>query len=198
VSRPGMKDRLTHRSQEERDLALWADATLSPLRRQSAEVDVAGLVMRRITASRPQPVASILPVRWHRPAWAATLVLGCAAVLLLTTTAVVMVANGDEGARTTITLAGTAGALFLHGLAAAGGLLKGLLEAALAMGRGGWAVIDVASPVVRAAGVLAAFCGALSIGFSAIVVSRAQRHAPVIGRASWARGSWPTLNGGFS
>jgi len=189
---------VSRRTQEERDLALWAEATLSPLRRQSAEVDVASLVMRRIAASRPRPVASILPIRWHRPAWAATLVLGCAAVLLLTTTAIVMVANGDEGARAAITLAGAGGTLLLRGTAAAGGVLRGLLEAALAMGRGGWAVLDAASPLVRAAGVMAAFCGAMSIGFSAIVVSRAQRHAPVIGRAPWTRGSWHTLNGGFS
>jgi hypothetical protein len=189
---------MSRRAQEERDLAFWAEATLSPLRRQSAEVDVAGLVMRRISASRPRPVTSILPVRWHRPAWAATLALGFAAVALLTTTAIVMVANGDEGARAAMTLAGAGGTLLLHGTAAAGGVLKGLLEAALAMGRGGWAVLDAASPLVRAAGVLAAFGGAMSIGFSAILVSRAQRHAPVIGRASWARGSWSTFNGGLS
>ena len=184
---------------EEREMALWVEATLAPLRRQSAEVDVARLVMQRIAASQPQPVASILPVRWHRPAWAATMILGFASVVLLTITAITMVANGDEGARAAMTLAGTAGALFMHGLAAAAGILKGLFEAALAVGRGGWAVVDLASPLVRAAGMLAAFCGALSVGLSAIVVSRAQRHAPVVGHATWTRGGFRhTLNGGLS
>jgi hypothetical protein len=186
------------RSQDERELDLWAEATLAPLRRQSADVDVASLVMRRIAASRPRPVASILPVRWHRPAWALTLVAGFAAVALLTTTAIVMVANGDEGARATMTLAAAAGTLLTRGFAAAGGLLKGLLEAAFVVGRGGWTLVDVASPLVRAAGVAAAFGGAMSIGFSAILVSRAQRTAPAVGRGSWARGSWPSLNGGLS
>jgi hypothetical protein len=186
------------RNQDERDLALWAEATLAPLRRQSAEVDVASLVMRRIAASRPRPVASILPVRWHRPAWVMTLVLGFASVVLLTTTAVAMVANGDEGARAAMTLAATAGTLLVHGLAAAGGVLKGLFEAALAMGRGGWTLVDAASPLVRMAGVVAAFAGAMSIGFSAIVVSRAQRHAPIVARGSWTGSIWPTLNGGLS
>ena len=195
MSRRG--DRIVSRNQDERELALWADATLAPLRRQSADVDVASLVMGRIAASRPRPV-SVLPVRWHRPAWAMTLLLGFASVVLLTTTAIAMVANGDEGARTTMTLAGTAGTLLMHGFAAAGGLLRGLFEAALAMGRGGWTVLDVASPVVRMAGVVAAFAGALSIGFSAIVVSRAQRHAPVIARGSWTGGSWHSLSGGLS
>jgi len=189
---------MNRRGNEENDLALWAESTLAPLRRQQADVDVTSHVMRRIAASRPQPVASILPVRWHRPAWAMTLLLGCAAVVLLTTTAVVMVTNGDEGARAAMTLAATAGTLLVHGLAAAGGVMKGLLEAAFAVGRGGWTVVDVASPIVRAAGMLAAFCGAMSIGFSAIVVSRAQRHAPVVARGSWTRGSWLTLDGGIS
>jgi len=183
---------------EERELALWAQATLAPLRRQSAEVDVSRLVMQRIVMSRPQPVTSILPVRWHRPAWAAIMVLGFASVVLLTFTAITMVANGDEGARAALTLAGTAGSLFMHGLAAAAGVLRGFLEAAVAVGRGGWTVVDAASPLVRAAGVLAAFCGALSVGFSAIVVSRSQRHAPVVGQAAWARGSWHSMNGGLS
>ncbi|HET8946282.1 MAG TPA: hypothetical protein VFQ07_04815 [Candidatus Polarisedimenticolia bacterium] len=185
------------RNSDDRELALWTQATLAPLRRQSADVDVAGLVMKRITASRPRPVTSILPVRWHRPAWAMTLVLGFASVVLLISTAAAMVANGDEGARATLTLAATAGTLLMHGLAAAGGVLKGLFEAALAMGRGGWTLVDAASPLVRMAGVVAAFGGAMSVGFSAIVVSRAQRHAPVVARGSWTGGSWLS-HGGFS
>jgi hypothetical protein len=189
---------MKRRETDENELALWAESTLARLRRQQADVDVTGLVMRRIAASRPRPVTSILPVRWHRPAWALTLLLGCAAVVLLTTTAVVMVANGDEGARAAMTLAAAAGTLLMRGVAAAAGVVKGLLEAAFAVGRGGWTVVDVASPIVRAAGMLAAFCGAMSIGLSAIVVSRAQRHAPVVGRGSWTRGSWLSLNGGFS
>jgi hypothetical protein len=189
---------VSRRSQDDRELALWADTTLAPLRRQSADIDVAGLVMRRIIAAQPRPVTAMLPVRWHRPAWALTLVAGFAAVVLLTTTAVVMVANGDEGARATLTLAAAAGTLFTRGFAAAGGLMKGLLEAAFVVGRGGWTLVDVASPLVRAAGVAAAFGGAMSIGFSAILVSRAQRTAPAIGRGSWTRGSWPSLNGGLS
>jgi len=189
---------MKRRGTDENDLALWAESTLAPLRRQHADVDVTSLVMRRIAASRPKPVASILPVRWHRPAWALTLLFGCAAVVLLTTTAVVMVTNGDEGARATMTLAAAAGTLLMRGFAAAGGLMKGLLEAALVVGRGGWTLVDVASPLVRAAGMAAAFGGAMSIGFSAILVSRAQRTAPAVGRGSWTRGSWFPLDGGLS
>jgi hypothetical protein len=187
-----------NRSQDEREMALWAEATLAPLRRQSADIDVAGLVMSRIAASRPKPVTSVLPVRWHRPAWALTLLAGFAAVALLTTTAIVMVSNGDEGARATMTLAAAAGTLLTRGFAGAFGLMKGLLEAALVVGRGGWTLVDVASPLVRAACVAAAFGGAMSIGFSAILVSRAQRTAPAVGRGSWTRGSWPSLDGGLS
>lgn len=181
------------RPQEDRELALWTEATLAPLRRQRAEVDVTGLVMQRIAASRPRPVASLLPARWQRPAWYATLAAGFAAFVLLSTTAVLMLTNGDQGARAAMTLAATGGTLLLHGLSAAWGVVRALAETAFALGRGGWTLLETASPLVRAAGVLAAFCGAASIAFSALIVSRAQRHAPVVSRASWN-----TLHGGFS
>ena len=184
---------MKHEMQDDRELALWTEATLAPLRRQMAEVDVTGSVMQRIAASRPRPVASLLPVRWQRPAWAATLVAGFAAFVLLSTTAVLMLANGDPGARDAMTLAATGGSLLLHGLNAAWGVVKALAETAFALGRGGFTLLDAASPIVRAAGVLAAFCGAASIAFSALIVSRAQRHAPLVSRASWN-----ILNGGFS
>lgn len=180
-------------SQEDAELDLWAEVTLAPLRRQSADVDVAGSVMSRIAASRPRPVASLLPDRWQRPAWAATLVAGFAAFLLLSTTAVLMLTSGDQGARDAMTLAATGWTLLVHGLGAAWGVVKALAETAFAFGRGGWVILDTVSPLVRAAGVLAAFCGAASIGFSALIVARAQRHAPLVSRASWN-----TLNGGFS
>lgn len=186
-------DAMSRKWQEDRELALWVETTLTPLRRQSAEVDVADSVMSRIATSRPQPVASLLPERWQRPAWVATLAAGLAAVLLLSTTAVLMLVNGDEGARAAITLAGTGWTLLVHGLGAAWGVVKALAETVYLFGRGGWTILDTASPLVRAAGVLAAFCGAASIAFSALIVSRAQRHAPLVSRASWN-----TLNGGFS
>lgn len=184
---------MKHERKDERELALWAEATLAPLRRQRVEVDVAGQVMQRIAASRPRPVASLLPARWQRPAWAATLAAGVVALLLLSTTAVLMLSNGDQGARTAMTLAATGVTLLMHGLDAAWGLLKALAETAFAFGRGGWTLVDAASPLVRAASMLAAFCGAASIGFSALIVSRAGRQAPLVSRASWN-----TLNGGFS
>ena len=180
-------------AQQDRELALWAEATLAPLRRQVAEVDVASSVMHRIAASRPRPVASLLPARWQRPAWVATLAAGFAAFLLLSTTAVLMLTNGDEGARTAMTLATTGVSLLMHGLGAAWGLIKAFAETAFAFGRGGWTLVDAASPLVRAASLLAALCGAASIAFSALIVSRAGRHAPLVSRASWH-----TLNGGFS
>lgn len=181
------------RARDDRELALWAQETLAPLRRQMAEVDVAASVMQRIAVSQPRPVESLLPARWQRPAWAATLVAGFAAFLLLSTTAVLMMTNGDPGARTAMTLAATGGSLLLHGLTAAWGVVKALAETALVFGRSGWTLLETVSPLVRAAGVLAACCGAASIGFSALIVSRAQRHAPLVSRASWN-----TLHGGFS
>jgi hypothetical protein len=181
------------RQQDDRELALWAEATLAPLRREMAEVDVAAPVMQRIAASRPRPVASLLPARWQRPAWYATLAAGFAAFVLLSTTAVLMLTNGDPGARDAMTLAATGGTVLLHGLNAAWGVIRALAETAFAIGRGGWTILETASPLVRAAGMLAAFCGAASIAFSALIVSRAQRHAPLVSRASWN-----TLNGGFS
>jgi hypothetical protein len=184
---------MKHQPQDDPELALWADSTLAPLRRQMAEVDVAGSVMSRIAATRPRPVPSLLPERWQRPAWAATLAAGLAAFLLLSTTAVLMLANGDEGARTAMTLAATGWTLLMHGLGAAWGVVRALAETAFLFGRGGWTILDTASPLVRAAGVFAAFCGAASIAFSALIVSRAQRQAPLAARASWN-----TLNGGFS
>lgn len=188
-----MKREMKLETKNDRELALWAEATLAPLRRQSAQVDVAGSVMQRITASRPKPVASLLPARWQRPAWAATLAAGFAAVLLLSATALLMLRNDDEGARTAMTLASTGLTVLMHGLGAAWGLVKALAETAFAFGRGGWALVDAASPLVRAASMLAAFCGAASIAFSALIVSRAGRQAPLVSRASWN-----TLNGGFS
>ena len=184
---------MKHGAEQDRELALWAEATLGPLRRQSAEVDVTSAVMQRIAASRPRPVESLLSPRWQRPAWAATLAAGFAAFMLLSTTAVLMLTNGDEGARTAMTLASTAVTVFVHGLGAAWGLVKAFAETAFAFGRGGWTLVDAASPLVRAASMLAALCGAASIAFSALIVSRAQRHAPIVSRASWN-----TLNGGFS
>ena len=165
-------------------LAREVQAILSPLRSQSIDVDVAPRVMRRIVLSLPRPAPRPLPSPWSGLAWAASLFLGFVALGTLIATALSMMASGDEGARAVMTLASTVGQQTLRSLLVAGGFFLTLAQAALAMAKGLWVLVDVAAPLVRGAGTAAALCGLLSIAVSMVVVHRAGRHAPIAVRTS--------------
>ena len=157
----------------------WADDLLAPLRRQRHEVDVVRSVMSRVEARRPLPSFSPLPGRWPEVAWAASLLLGVVCLGILLATAGIMVAQGDEGYRTLVTLATSMGRVALHAVSSAGGVLAALWVAVLAFCRATWTVVEAMAPLVRGAGSLAAVAGLLSLAFSAFVFAHSRRTAPV-------------------
>ena len=158
----------------------WADELLGPLRRRRAEVDVTSLVMRRIVSEAPRPIGAPLTAGWSRAAWAAAFAGGFLALALLVGTAGVMIVNGDEGARSTLALAATGGRLAMGMLNQLSGLAAGFVTALIALLKGAWLLVEVASPVVRGGTFLAAIGGVLSIGISLVIISRARRTAPAV------------------
>jgi hypothetical protein len=158
----------------------WAERTLSPLRRRRAEVDVTALVMRRIAERAPQPLGWSLPGGWSQAAWAAAFVGGFLSLALLVATASAMIANGDEGARSTMTLASTGGRLLVGGLGHLTAFAGAFVTASLAILKGAWLLVEVASPIVRGGSFIAALGGVLSLGISLVIVSRARRTAPAV------------------
>lgn len=165
-------------------LAREVQAMLSPIRSQTADVDVAPRVMQRIALSLPRPAPQPLPAPWARLALASSLFLGLVALGTLIATALSMMASGDEGARAAMTLASTTGQVMARALALMGGFVLALAQAALALAKGLWTLVEVAAPLVRSAGTVAALCGLLSIAVSIVVVHRAGKHAPVAVRTS--------------
>lgn len=159
----------------------WAEETLGPLRRQEVECDVAPRVMARIMAGRdavqPLPVSP----RAHGFAWASSLILAAGSLVFLVTTLVVMVSRGDEGVRQ---LAGLAASGW-HVLLVVGRLIAdlgaGVLADVLPILRKLRALLEVAAPLLRGAGMLAAACGGLSILFSSYVFASARKTAPRAG-----------------
>ena len=170
----------------------WAEAALGPIRGLGAEVDVTRRVMLRIEARRPAPLPSILPASWERAAYAASALLGVAALALLIATAGAMMSSGDPGARGLVALLGSGWSLAWSGATASAGILLRLGSAALALLRGVWALLEWTAPLARGAGSIAAFGGALSIALSVIVVAQARRTAPVVPGPDL-----PRPNGGF-
>jgi hypothetical protein len=165
-------------------LAREVQAMLSPLRAETIDVDIAPRVMQRIALSLPRPAARPLPAPWARLALASSLFLGLVALGTLIATALSMMASGDEGARTAMTLASTTWHQMAHALVVAGGFFLTIVQAALSLARGAWVLIEVAAPLVRSAGTIGAVCGLLSIAVSMVVVHRAGRHAPLAVRTS--------------
>jgi hypothetical protein len=168
-------------------------AILSPLRSESIDIDVAPRVMRRVLLSLPRPAPAPFRAPYASLAWAASLFLGLVALGTLLATALVMLTSGDEGARAAMTLASTALHQTVHGFGILGGLLLALGQAAWALGRGFYVLVEAAAPLVRGASMVAAVCGLLSIGVSIVLVHRAFRQAPLASRAPWS-----PLNGGLS
>ena len=158
---------------------LWADDLLAPLRRQRHEVDVVSAVMSRIEARPPLPSFAPLPGRWPEIAWAASLALGVVCLGILLATAGVMVAQGDEGWRTLVTLSASMGRVALHAVAFAGGVLAALWTTTLALFKATWTLVEAMAPLVRGAGYLAAVGGFLSLAFSTYVFAHSRRTAPL-------------------
>jgi putative copper export protein len=158
----------------------WAEQALAPLRRRRADVDVTGLVMRRIADRAPLPVGRALPARWSRVAWAAAFAGGFLALALLVGTAGVMIANGDEGARSTMALASAAGRLAVGGFSHLTAVAMAFGAATVAVLKGAWLLVEVLSPIVRGGSFLAAIGGVASLGVSLVIVSRARRTAPAV------------------
>lgn len=156
----------------------WATEVLRPLGRQTIECDVTSRVMARIAAERGglEPIAA--PVRAPRLAWVSSVLLGSAALVLLGSTILTLVLGGDEGMRQLAGLAQSGG----HLLLLFGRLLTDFGARALATVlpylRASWALFEVAAPLLRGAGLVAAACGALSILFSTYVFASARKTAP--------------------
>lgn len=156
----------------------WTADVLAPLRRQRVECDVTPRVMARIAAELGgRPATAIWP-RGSRLAWASSLLLACAALAFLGSTLLLLVRGGDEGVQQVVGL----GLSSWHVLVVFGRLLTGLgagaVAALLPILRAGWVLLDVAAPLLRGAGVLAAAGGALSILFSTYVFASARKTAP--------------------
>jgi len=173
--------------------ARWADALLSDLRRETLDIDVTRQVMLRLEAHRPAPAPIPLPGHWPGVAWAASIGLGCACLVLLMATLGAMVLGGDEGARAAWALVTSAGQVTWGLLGRFGQAAAAFLSASLALLRGAYSLLDTLAPVVRGAGALAAMTGALSIACSVYVFDRARRGAPIAGQRSI-----DPIRGGFS
>jgi hypothetical protein len=156
----------------------WAAEVLRPLRLQEAECDVVSRVMARIAAERGEWQAATAPSGIPSLAWASSLLLACASLAFLVSTALLLVGGGDEGARQVVLL----GVSSWHVLAVFGRLLVDfgarVLALVLPILRALWALLEVGAPLLRGAGLLAATGGALSILFSAFVFASARKTAP--------------------
>lgn len=158
----------------------WAEKTLAPLRRRRAEVDVTAAVMHRIAERAPLPYGRPLPAAWWGAAWAASFAGGFLALGLLVAAAGLMVLNGDEGARSALALIAAAGRLAITGYNQLTAIAAAFVTASVALLKGAWLLIEVASPLVRGGTFLAALGGILSLGISLVIVSRARRTAPAV------------------
>jgi len=175
-----MSERLRFRRPGDDPGPAWADEVLGPLRRRRADVDVTSLVMQRIAANAPRPLGAPFTGAWARAAWAAAFAGGFLALALLVGTAGVMIANGDEGARSVMALLATGGRLAVSALGHLGALAGAFLTATLAFLKGAWILVEVAAPVVRGGTFVAALGGVMSLGISLVIITRARRTAPAV------------------
>ena len=158
----------------------WAADVLRPLRRQKAECNVVSRVMARIAAERGEPGTFAPSPRAHRLAWASSLMLACASLAFLVSTLLLLVGGGEEGVRQIVGL----GLSCWHILAVFGRLAADLgarvVAVVLPIVRVLCAVLEVAAPLLRGAGLVAAAGGVLSILFSAFVFAGARKTAPQV------------------
>jgi len=167
----------------------WAEAALAPMRDQRLDAEVSRSIMARIAAERARPLT--LPGRLRRPrlALAACLAAGIVSFGMVMATLIILAINGDEGVReigTLLTASGHLLAVFAQVLLTA---LKGILAAAIAVGRGAWILLEAAAPLFRGAELAAAACGLLSIAISFYLLARGYRSAPMIVAGSDPGGS---------
>ncbi|OLC55302.1 MAG: hypothetical protein AUH92_02475 [Acidobacteria bacterium 13_1_40CM_4_69_4] len=159
----------------------WADEALGPLRRQTVDCDVAPAVMARILAERDAILPDPVSPRAYGIAWASSVALGVASFTFFVSTLLVLVIGGDEGVREIVRLGtSTWHVLVVFGrlFAEAGGRV---LSDALPVLRKVWALLAIAAPIARGAGMLAAAGGVLSILFSSYVFAAARKTAPRVG-----------------
>jgi len=157
---------------------LWTVEALRPLSRQTVECDVTPRVMARIAVEQGRLRPLTASPRVTRLAWASSLLLACAALAFLGSALFMLVVGGDEGVREIVGL-GLSG---WHVLMVLGRLTADLgvriLSLVLPILRAGWALLEVAAPLLRGAGLLAAGGGVLSILFSTYVFASARKTAP--------------------
>lgn len=159
----------------------WVEALLSPLRDESVACDVAPRLMQRIAAEPPALRPPDAAYGTSRLAWAGSLFVGFAAFVFLLSALVTRLAGEDEGVRLLWTMIEPAarlagmGAHYLYRFALSVG------AAWLAILRGAWVIVEVASPLIRGAGMFAAAGGLLSIVISTCLFAHARRTAPTTG-----------------
>jgi hypothetical protein len=158
--------------------APWTLDVLAPLRRQTIECDVASRIMSRIVVRAATPGLSTTSPAVPRLALASSLLLGSSALAFLGSTLVVLVLGGDEGVRQVVGL-GLSGwhVLVVLGRLAAG-IGAGVAASLVPILRACWTLLEVAAPLLRGAGLLAAAGGVLSILLSTYVFASARKTAP--------------------
>ena len=159
----------------------WADETLRPLRRRTADCDVAPALMARILAERDAIRPATTSPRAAGIAWVSSLGLGVASFAFLVATLLVLVIGRDQGVREIVALAASTWQVMII----VGRLMIGtgarLLAAALPILRATCALLEITTPITRAAATLAAGGGLLSILFSGYVFANARKTAPRLG-----------------
>jgi hypothetical protein len=159
---------------------VWATRVLAPLAARGVECDVVPAVMARIAASRRAPRPFSLATRRPGLAWAAGLLSGLVALGVL---GVALYAAAREGQQMGH-MEGVAGSLG-HVVLVFGRLFAMALGCAATVAapiaRALWALLQVAAPLLRGAGMAAAICGALSIIVSLYVFTHDRPAAPAGG-----------------
>lgn len=156
----------------------WADEILRPLSREEADCDVVSLVMARIAEERGGPLSAAVSPPPHRLAWVSSLTLACASLAFLVSAVLLLVSGGDEGVRQIV----GAGLSCWHVVGVFGRVAADfaarVLAVILPILRALWALLEIAVPFLRGAGLVAAAGGVASIAFSAYVFASARKTAP--------------------
>ncbi|HKB08748.1 MAG TPA: hypothetical protein VKF61_10760 [Candidatus Polarisedimenticolia bacterium] len=156
----------------------WVDEILRPLGREEADCDVASRVMARIAAEGGGPLSAAVSPPPHRLAWVSSLTLACASLAFLVAALLLLVTGGDEGVRQIVGM----GLSCWHVVGVFGRVAADfasrVLEVVLPILRAIEALLEVAAPLLRGAGLVAAAGGVASIAFSAYVFASARKTAP--------------------
>ena len=156
----------------------WAAEILRPLRREDADCDVVFRVMARIAAEGGGPLSAAVSPPPHRLAWVSSLTLACASLAFLVSALLLLVTGGDEGVRQIVGVGLSCWHVVgVFGRVGADFGSRGL-EVVLPILRALWALLEIAAPFLRGAGLVAAAGGVASIAFSAYVFASARKTAP--------------------